>query len=129
MIASQLLCTFTTPELCDEIVNKIKDTYDIIYRKIFILEDITNENNLICTYNIERGNAINIIPNTIVVHRKKQSNTLYTINALNMLIKSLNNGILDKEYSINWIQYENSMILINSYKLNIVKTKINKIFS
>jgi hypothetical protein len=36
--------------------------------------------------------ADSILENTILLHRKKESNTLYTINALNDLICSLNEG-------------------------------------
>jgi hypothetical protein len=36
-----------------------------------------------------------ILPQTILLHRKKESNTLYTINALNDLIKELNEGKAD----------------------------------
>jgi hypothetical protein len=42
--------------------------------------------------------------NTILLHRKKETNSLYTINALNTLIKSLNNGFLDKNYMVDWNQ-------------------------
>jgi hypothetical protein len=39
--------------------------------------------------------------NTILVHRKKETNTLYTINALNELIKKLNGGVVDIAYKVN----------------------------
>ena len=42
------------------------------------------------TYNIDSPTDILQLPNTILVHRKKQTNTLYTINALNEVIKYLN---------------------------------------
>ena len=35
-----------------------------------------------CYYNVDQGNVHTIPDNTILVHRKKESNTLYTINAL-----------------------------------------------
>ena len=70
-----------------------------------------------------------IIENTILVHRKKQTNTLYTINALNELIKSLNGGILDKKYSINWNNYKNCILLIQADGFNKVDTKIREIIN
>ena len=51
--------------------------------------------------------------NTISIHRKKETNTLYTVNALNEVIKDLNNGILDKTMIIPWESYENSFILVD----------------
>jgi hypothetical protein len=70
-----------------------------------------------------------VLPNTILLHRKKESNTLYTINALNALIKSLNNGILDTNFRITWLDYKNSILLIQSNDLNIIQTKIHKIIN
>ena len=49
------------------------------------------------------------IPDTISLHRKKNTNTLYTINALNDLIRELNAGKLDKTYPIKWENYKNSL--------------------
>ena len=69
------------------------------------------------------------IPNTISLHRKKQSNTLYTINALNEVIRELNNGILDKKFSIPWEDYQNSLLLTNDDGLNKIPTKIFKIIN
>ena len=37
---------------------------------------------------------------TISLHRKKATNTLYTINALNMLVAELNGGKLDQNAEI-----------------------------
>ena len=70
--------------------------------------------------------ATTVLPNTILLHRKKESNTLYTINALNALIKSLNSGILDTNYKIVWSDYKNSILLIQNNDLNIIQTKIFK---
>ena len=59
-----------------------------MYNKIFVLE-VKDNNEFVLTYNIEMSNLASIPENTILVHRKKESNTLYTINALNELIKKL----------------------------------------
>jgi hypothetical protein len=65
--------------------------------------------------------------NTILLHRKKESNTLYTINALNTLIKDLNGGILDKSYMVNWNDYKNSILLTDGPNLRKLDTAIHKI--
>jgi hypothetical protein len=67
--------------------------------------------------------------NTILLHRKKESNTLYTINALNTLIKSLNEGFLDKNYMVNWADYKNSILLTNGPELRKLDTSIHKIIN
>jgi hypothetical protein len=37
---------------------------------------------------------------------------LYTINALNSLIKSINNGVLDKNLQIDWDNYKDKLLII-----------------
>jgi hypothetical protein len=70
-----------------------------------------------------------MVDNTILVHRKKQTNTLYTINALNELIKSLNNGIIDKSFAVNWNDYRNCILLIQTEGFNRIDTKIKEIIN
>jgi hypothetical protein len=65
--------------------------------------------------------------NTILLHRKKESNTLYTINALNTLIRSLNGGRMDKNFIVNWQDYKNSILLTNGSDLRKLDTAIHKI--
>jgi len=93
---------------------------------MFVLE-IKDSEELVVTYNVDQGN-INAIPaNTILVHRKKESNTLYTINALNELIKSLNDGVVDRRYRVEWMHYRNTILLTQQSDLKQLKTKIFKI--
>ena len=46
---SQLLCTFTTKDNIDETVKKITDAYEIIFNKVYVLQNENNVNELICT--------------------------------------------------------------------------------
>jgi hypothetical protein len=85
---NKLFCTFTTLEGVNDLVDSIQRSYTVMYSKIFVLE-VKNNNEYVLTYNIEMANIASIPENTILVHRKKESNTLYTINALNELIKKL----------------------------------------
>jgi hypothetical protein len=64
----------------------------------------------------------------VLVHRKKETNTLYTINAINDLIKEINNGVLDKNYKIEWELYRNSILLSNNGVLTILPTTVKKIY-
>ena len=124
---NKLFCTFTKPDNLETIVSTINRRYAILYNKIFILESPQSDE-LICTYNIDAGNASESpLPNTILVHRKKESNTLYTINALNELIKKLNGGAVDSRFPINWQHYRNSILLTNQGDLKQLNTKIYKI--
>ena len=104
---NRLYCTFVSGEDVNSTVDKIRGSYSVLFNKIFVLESLDGEK-LMLTYNVDMGNSSSefLVSNTILVHRKKQTNTLYTINALNELIKSLNNGYLDKSYKINWNDYK-----------------------
>ena len=124
---NKLFCTFTKPEDLENIVSTINRRHAILYNKIFILESPQSDE-LMCTYNIDMGNSTDApLPNTILLHRKKESNTLYTINALNTLIKSLNGGVLDTKYIVNWHEYRNSILLTNGSDLRKLDTSIHKI--
>ena len=93
---------------------------------MFVLH-IKSNNEYVVTYNVDQGNINDIPDNTILVHRKKDSNTLYTINALNELIKKLNNGVVDTKFPITWEHYKNSVLLTQHDELKQLKTKIYKI--
>jgi hypothetical protein len=128
--SNKLFCTFIAHDELENTLNSLMHKYTILYSKIFVLESLSSDE-FICTYNIDTLNMEqqSVLPNTILLHRKKESNSLYTINALNLLIRSLNHGILDTNYKINWIDYKNSIMLVQNNDLNIIKTKIYKIIS
>ena len=110
---TQLLCTFTNLEAYDNTLKTIMDAYEVIFSKIYVFTNKEDENDIMCTYNVDPINLGNFISNTISLHRKKQTNTLYTINALNEVIKSLNNGVLDKSFQIPWEDFSNSLLVTN----------------
>ena len=93
---------------------------------MFVLE-IVGKDEYVVTYNVEQGNVHTIPENTILVHRKKESNTLYTINALNELIKKLNDGVVDTKFRIDWQHYRNCILLTQHNELHQLNTKIHKI--
>jgi thymidylate synthase len=97
-----------------------------MYKKMFVLF-IKSTNEYVITYNVEQVNINTIPENTILVHRKKESNTLYTINALNDLIKKLNNGEIDPTYKIEWQNYKNCVLLTQQGEVKQLNTKIYKI--
>ena len=84
---NKLYCTFVQEETVDGVVGQILEEHNIIFNKIFVLISPEGDKTML-TYNID-GPVHNLqLPNTILVHRKKQTNTLYTINALNVAILS-----------------------------------------
>ena len=113
---SQLLCTFCTVETLDETLKKIVNTYTIVFGVVYVLENLENSNSLCCTYNVDTENPIigQVPEGTISLHRKKSSNCLYTINALNLLIAELNGGVVDKSYKINWDDFKNTITFIET---------------
>ena len=123
---NKLFCTFTDLDSLDNLINEITSKYTIIYNKLFILE-IVGKEEYVVTYNVDQGNVHTIPENTILVHRKKESNTLYTINALNKLIQELNGGKLDTSYKVNWLDYRNCILLTRGPELKRINTKLFKI--
>jgi len=126
---TQLLCTFTDIHNLDFTIDLIIECNDIFYNKIYILSNIDDPKQLMCTYNIPKtDDFLDGVKNTISLHRKKHSNTLYTINALNTLIRKLNNGVLDKTFSIDWDDYKNCILLFDSENsIQRINTKLYKI--
>jgi hypothetical protein len=126
-IMNKLFCTFSSKDGLDETLREINREYTILYKKIFVLASQDSEEYM-CTYNIEpQGTHTKILSNTILLHRKKESNTLYTINALNTLIKKLNGGVLDTSFMINWNDYKNAILLTQGDDLKKLNTTIHKI--
>ena len=123
---SQLLATFTTKKELDDTIKKITDAYTIIFSKVYVLQNENNVNELICTYNVDTDGGIdyNKVEGTISLHRKKHTNTLYTINAC---IKNLNNGVSDNKFMVPWENFKNMLMVTNSDGLNKINTRIFKI--
>jgi len=123
---NKLFCTFTTLEGMEELIKNLTSQYSIMYNKIFALYIKSNDEYVI-TYNVDQGNVTLIPENTILVHRKKETNTLYTINSLNELIKNLNGGVVDTKFPIDWQHYKNCILLTQHGELKQLNTKIHKI--
>ena len=126
---TQLLATFTTKDKLDETTGSIERAYSIVFNKIYVLQNENNVNELICTYNVDTQEGVdyNKVKGTISLHRKKHSNTLYTINALNEVVANLNNGIIDSKFVVPWENYRNTLLITNTEGLNRISTRIYKI--
>ena len=121
----QLLCTFAHRKDLDLILDYIISSYTISERRLFVFADDNVYNDMYITFNVETADTKRI-PNTILVHRKKETNTMYTVNALNVIIREANNGILDKTFIINWNAYRNSILLTSDEMLRHVQLKMHK---
>ena len=123
---NKLYCTFLQDEGVNEVVDRILEEHDILFNKIFVLVALDDDKTML-TYNID-GPVYNLqLPNTILVHRKKQTNTLYTINALNEVIRYLNNGVLDTTYQVDWTRFRNSLLLTRPGGFKKIRTRLKTI--
>ena len=109
---TQLLASFTTKEHLDDTIDSIQEAYIIVFGKIYVLQNEDNTDELICTYNVDTKESVdyNKVKGTISLHRKKHSNTLYTINALNEVVANLNNGVIDSKFVVPWENFKNTLI-------------------
>jgi len=122
---TQLLCTFTSKDGLQKTLQDIRETYVIVYNYIYILQNKSNLDELYVTYNINTEfKPPHPLEDTILIHRKKESNTLYTINALNQLVREENGGVLDKTFVIDWQKFRNSIILTNTEGTKRIQTRI-----
>ena len=123
---NKLYCTFLQDEGVNEVVERILEEHDILFNKIFVLVALDDDKTML-TYNID-GPVYNLqLPNTILVHRKKQTNTLYTINALNEVIRYLNHGVLDTTYQVDWSKFRNCLLLTRPGGFRKVRTRLKRI--
>jgi len=127
---TQLLCTFTTKEELQNTLQQIREIYHIVYNYIYILQNKSSLDELFITYNIDTAFQPAIpLENTILIHRKKESNTLYTINALNELVKEENGGVLNSNFVIDWPKFKNSIILTNAIGTKKIQTRVFEVIS
>jgi hypothetical protein len=124
MTQKQLLCTFSNSIQYTDALKEIPRQYKLIDNKIFIFANENNLRELYLTFNVEKNDLNNRFKGTISIHRKKQTNTLYTLNAMNKLIADENNGVYDKNFQLSWELYKNSIILTNDIGVKIVPLKL-----
>jgi hypothetical protein len=124
MTQKQLLCTFSNSVQYTDVLKEIPQQYKLIDNKIFIFANENNLRELYLTFNVEKNDLNNRFKGTISIHRKKQTNTLYTLNAMNKLIADENNGVYDKNFQLSWELYKNSIILTNDIGVKIVPLKL-----
>ena len=100
----------------------------IYFKKIFIL-GIQDSEEYVCSFNIDKEMQRKQLPNAMLVHRKRETNTIYTINSLNALIRQQNNGVLDKAFKIDWEDYSNGILLLSNNELKFLRTYLYQIIN
>jgi hypothetical protein len=102
-----LLASFLLTESDEDVQTEVEfivNNIEITNNMIFLLEEVENPAKKILTYNAitEPGKPFNPRLYTMRVHRKKQTNTLYTINALNKAVASQHDGKTGKHLKLDW---------------------------
>jgi hypothetical protein len=128
-LRTQLVCTFVKKHEIDQTIDEIERLFSILNGKVFLLKSTNIQNELMLSYNVVLESRQDFLPGSIMVHRKKETNTIYTINALNELIMNLNNGVLDKKYPIDWEKYRDTMLLKKPDGLKLLKIELIKVYS
>lgn len=126
---TQLVCTFVKKHEIEQTIDEIERLFSILNGKVFLLKSTNIQNELMLSYNVVLESRQDFLPGSIMVHRKKETNTIYTINALNELIMNLNNGVLDKKYPIEWEKYRDTMLLKKPEGLKLLKIELIKVYS
>lgn len=124
---TQLLCTFSSTDELEQTIDDIYEKYNVVSRKIFVLDNLEDDEQVILTYNVFNADTNDVLESTISVHRKKKTNTIYSINALNNLIIQENDGILDKRFRVDWSELENMVLVTAHGNLKKIPTQIREI--
>ena len=94
---------------------------------MFVFENANNPSEVILTYNVRLQEKQRKFPLTISIHRKKDTNSLFSINALNKIIMEENNGVLDKTFNIDWELYRNCLITTTDDGYKTINLNLKKI--
>ena len=120
---SMLVAIFVDIEDLDICLQALVSKFKIVGNKIFILSIVDDDDEYVLTFNIEIDNKENLlvenIGKVIRIHRRKETNTLYTINALNYVNKT--------NQEIDWNKYKFSFLTVSHNNLKVIKTKLLKI--
>ena len=97
-----------------------------IYRpdsSLFVIQNRYDDNEIFITFNTEYNFKT---PGTIKVNKRKSTNTIFTIDAVNHL-SIQENGVIDKDWIPNWEEFHNCLLLVRNGELAVIPTKIREI--
>lgn len=131
MSRSILLASFVTKDQLYDAIDQVSKILDIPTSQIFIFKNEDVQEEYILTYNLNPEFAnikfSTIWPNTISIHRKKNTNSLYSLNAMNELIKSLNGGQVSSSFKVDWSRYTDTLLIIKNGRLKVIPIQLVKI--
>lgn len=122
---NKLLCTFAREDNYQYVTRQIRNRKDFNKELGVLIYKCKDSNDIYLIYNIDENIHSNGSIKSIVIHRKKSTDTYYTINALNQVIWLNNGGKFDENYSVKWENYSNQILLMKNNKL--IKNNIEKI--
>ena len=107
-----------------KVINQLKEKTNS--EKFLVLKGVDNEEYQDFFFVIYESMEIFDDRKYTVMHKKGRC--LYTINALNELIKKINHGNLDKEFIIDWEEYQNKILFIGREKQLVeMETQVHKL--
>jgi hypothetical protein len=90
---------------------------------IFVLESREDENEIFISFNTEYNFKM---LGYIKINKKRDTNTLFTIDAVNQL-SIRENGMIVKDWIPNWEEFHNCLLLIRNGELAVIPTKLKEI--
>jgi hypothetical protein len=97
-----------------------------IYRpesSLFVIQNRYDDNEIFITFNTQYNFKT---PGIIKIHKKRETNTLFSVDAVNHL-SILENGKIDKDWIPNWNEFENCLLIMRDGELSVTPTKIREI--
>jgi hypothetical protein len=117
-----LLMCFSSTE---DYRNKLQEIREVFRpnSNIFVLENRFDDNEIFITFNTEYNFKIG---GCIKVNKRKSTNTIFTIDAVNYL-SIQENGVIDKDWIPNWNEFENCLLLMRDGGFSVIPTKVKEI--
>jgi len=126
-LGNQLLLRFSSEENVYADVQLIMENMPLADGWLYILRNKLNPNNYYITFNVPRSELATSLKlaDVIVVHRKKDYNTIFTINALNQIQKQATGlDAIDARWPFPFDLYQNCILLYTDEGIDIIPTKI-----
>ena len=122
---SLIIGTFVKKNRILSFLEMLKSQYKVNIEKVFVYEIETNQYEYLATFKtLDKDAFVGKLPNCTVMHVK--NGCLFSINALNKLIDTLNSGDgPNNEFVIDWSKYKDKLIIQTNGVLNI--SNISKI--
>jgi hypothetical protein len=125
---NKLIGLFCKENEIDQNINLIRFKFqNPTYTSKCYLFDTDSTSEYLITFNTNGANNYTL-PGSISLHRHKLTNTLFTLNALNTLIKDQNGNFLDPNFKVDFLPYKNTCLTGRLNDLKVVRTRINTVY-